>query len=367
MNDRILVGTRKGLFRLEKNGAGWSISQSWFLGDPVSIVLPESDGNRIHAALDLGHFGVKLQRSEDGGQSWQEAPTPTYPEKPEGLEDKDAVRGLDIPWSTQLIWALEQGGPNELWCGVIPGGLFRSTDNGASWSLVQSLWDDPLRKKWVGGGYDFAGIHSILVDPRDSKHVTVGVSVGGVWTTYDSGESWEILGQGMRAGYMPPAMAFDPVSQDPHLIVQCQAHPDRLWTQHHSGIFASDDGGIQWRELENVAPSGFGFAVAVHPKDPDIAWFVPAVKDETRIPVDGRLVVTRTRNGGKNVEVLTNGLPQGPAYDLVYRHALAVSADGNRLVFGSTTGSLWISDDQGDHWEHVTAHLPPVLCLRFEP
>ena len=366
MSNRILVGTRKGLFRIERNGAGWDISQFWFLGDPVSIVLPEPGGRRIHAALDLGHFGVKMQRSEDGGETWAEAPAPAYPEKPEGLEDKDPVQGVDIPWNVQLIWALEPGGPGELWCGVIPGGLFRSTDGGESWSLMRSLWDDPRRKKWVGGGYDFAGIHSILVDPRDPKHVTVGVSVGGVWSTRDAGETWGLLGAGMRAAYMPPEMAFDPVSQDPHRIVQCPAHPDRLWTQHHNGIFVSDDGGANWRELEKVAPSSFGFAVAVHPEDPDTAWFVPAVKDEKRIPVDGRLVVTRTRDGGKHVEALGNGLPQGPAFDLVYRHALDISPDGNRLAFGSTTGSLWISDDQGDHWQHVTAHLPPVLCVRFE-
>ena len=366
MSNRILVCTRKGLFRFERKNNAWSITDSWFLGDPVSIVLPEAGGQRIHAALDLGHFGVKLQRSEDGGKSWVEAPAPVYPQKPEDLEQKDPVRGLDIPWSSQLIWALATGAPDELWYGDIPGGLFRSTDGGDSWSMIRSLWDDPRRLKWVGGGYDFAGIHSILVDPRDPKHVTIGISVGGTWTTYDSGESWTLIGEGMRAEYMPPDLAKDPLSQDPHLIVQCPASPDRLWTQHHNGIFVSDDGGRQWRELQNVRPSGFGFAVAVHPQDPDTAWFVPAVKDETRIPVDGKLVVTRTRDGGQTVESLQNGLPEGPAYDLVYRHALDVAPDASHLAFGSTTGSLWVSDNLGDDWQHVTAHLPPVLCVRFE-
>jgi hypothetical protein len=367
MSDRLLVGTRKGLFRIEREGDGrWRISRSWFLGDPVSMVLPEPGGRRIHAALDLGHFGVKLRRSDDGGDTWAEAPVPAFPPKPDGLEDKDPMRGIDIPWTTKLIWALEVGGSGELWCGVIPGGLFYSPDGGSTWNLVRPLWDDPRRQKWTGGGYDFAGIHSILVDPRDRKHVTLGVSVGGVWTTRDAGASWQLIGEGLRNAYMPPGLEGDPVSQDAHRIGHCPAHPDRLWMQHHNGIFRSDDGGEHWRELTEVPPSVFGFAVAVHPQDPDTAWFVPATKDEQRIPVDARLVVTRTRDGGRSFDILNWGLPEGPAYDLVYRHALDIGRDGERLAFGSTTGSLWVSEDQGDSWQTVSNYLPPIACVRFE-
>jgi hypothetical protein len=367
MSDRFLVGTHKGLFRCERDGAGhWGITRSWLLGDPVNLVLPEPGGRRIHAALDLGHFGVKLRRSEDGGETWAEAVVPAYPPKPEGFEDRDPMRGLDIPWSTRLIWSLEVGCPGELWCGTLPGGLFRSTDGGETWELIRSLWDDPRRQKWVGGGYDFAGIHSILVDPRDPHHVTIAVSCGGVWTTRDSGSTWELIGEGLRNAYMPPGMEGDPLAQDAHRVVQCPAHPDRLWMQHHNGIFLSDDGGAHWRELTDVPPSSFGFAVVVHPEDPDTAWFVPATKDEQRFPVDARLVATRTRDGGRSFQVLDRGLPQVPAYDLIYRHALDLSGDGQRLAFGSTTGSLWVSEDQGDTWQTVSNHLPPIACVRFE-
>ena len=145
----------------------------------------------------------------------------------------------------------------------------------------------------------------------------------------------------------------------------CPDAPDRLWVQHHNGIFKSDDGCASWQELTDVAPSAFGFAVAVHPHDADTAWFVPAVKDESRVPVDGKLVVNRTKDGGKTFESLTEGLPQRHAYDLVYRHALDVDESGERLAFGSTTGSLWSSDDGGNAWSHVSAHLPPVYCVRF--
>ena len=367
MCNKLLVGTRKGLFRIKRDVNGhWGINQSWFLGDPVSMLLQDQNNKRIHVALDLGHFGVKLHRTDDGGDSWSEAPAPAFPAKPEGEEDKDPMRGLDLPWSTKLIWSLETGAANELWCGVIPGGLFHSIDGGDSWQLVRSLWDEPRRKKWMGGGYDFAGIHSILVDPRDSKHITVGVSVGGIWTSRDSGEHWDLIGSGLRNAYMPPDMAGDPLAQDAHRVVQCQADPNRLWMQHHNGIFRSDDGGDNWQELHDVPPSSFGFAVAVHPDQPDTAWFIPATKDEQRIPVDARLVVTRTRDGGKNFDVLHQGLPEEPAYDLVYRHALDISGNGERLAFGSTTGSLWVSENQGDSWQSISKHLPPILCVRFE-
>ncbi len=366
MSDQLWVGTRKGLFRVARNTSGrWAIAGSWFLGDPVSMVHIEAGGLRVHAAQDLGHFGVKMQRSENGGDTWVQTATPEYPPKPEDLEDKDPMRGSDIPWSTQLVWALEAGEANELWCGTAPGGLFRSTDGGDSWSLIRSLWDDPLRKKWMGGGYDYPGIHSVLVDPRDPDHLTVAVSCGGVWISRDRGASWKVVGEGLRNVYMPPELAHDPVSQDPHLVVQCAAQPDRFWMQHHNGIFRSDDGGLHWHELEGVQPSCFGFAVAVHPGEPDTAWFVPAVKDEQRIPVDAKLVVNRTRDGGKTFEALSHGLPVEASYDLIYRHGLAVSADGNCLAIGSTTGGLWISNNQGDSWQLVSAFLPPVRCVRF--
>jgi hypothetical protein len=138
-----------------------------------------------------------------------------------------------------------------------------------------------------------------------------------------------------------------------------------MWVQHHNGIFVSSDEGRTFDEIADVEPSAFGFAVVVHPREPDTAWFVPEIKDEKRIPHDGRLVVTRTRDGGKSFEVLTNGLPQRHAYDVVYRHALAIDATGERLAFGSTTGGLWVSEDQGDSWSGVTHTLPPIYAVRF--
>jgi hypothetical protein len=369
MSQRIYVGTRKGLFVIERGSNGWAIAQAALLGDPISMLLPEADG-AITVAQAHGHFGVKLKRSSDGGASFEDRPAPVFPEKPDDVEDLDPVRQTPIPWDLKSVWALEAGGadrPQELWCGTIPGGLFHSSDRGDSWQLVESLWNHEGRKGWMGGGADYPGIHSIMVDPRDSSTIRIAVSCGGIWATYDHGLSWAIEGVGLRAEYAPPELAMEPNGQDAHRAVQCREAPDTVWIQHHNGIFLSRDSGRTCTEITEVEPSVFGFAVAVHPEDPDSAWFVPGIKDEFRFPRDGKLVVTRTRDGGKTFEKLTNGLPQEHAYDLVYRHGLDIDASGDRLAFGSTTGNLFVSDDQGADWQCVSHTLPPIYCVRFAP
>lgn len=365
MSEALSVSTRKGLFTVARANGHWQIAQVDFLGDNVSLTLSDPrDGSR-YAALDHGHFGVKLHRWS--GAEWEEIAAPAYPPKPEGDEELD-MWGRPLPWSTVRIWALAAGGrdePGVLWCGTIPGGLFRSADHGRSWEMVRSLWDHPKRRKWMGGGADLPGLHSICVDPADPRRVSIAVSTGGIWFSDDAGASWSQRGEGMRAAYLPPEQAHDPIAQDVHCLVQCPAAPQRMWVQHHNGIFVSSDEGRTFSEITGVEPSTFGFPAAVHPGDPDSAWFVPEIKDERRIPRDGRLVVTRTRDGGRSFEVLTQGLPQVHAYDVVYRHALAIDATGEGLAFGSTTGGLWVSEDQGDSWACVSHTLPPIYAVAF--
>jgi hypothetical protein len=365
MSDRVLASTRKGLFVIDRGSDGWRLARHAFLGDNVTHCLVDARDGAWYAALDLGHFGVKLHVSRDAGGTWQELPAPAYDAADEVVTgDGKAPQ----PAALKLCWTLVAGGvdqPGRLWAGTIPGGLFRSDDSGASWQLQRGLWDRPERKEMFGGGYDFPGIHSICVDPGDPRRIRVGISTGGVWRSDDDGATWTLTASGMRAEYMPEERRFDPLVQDVHRLVQCAAAPDALWVQHHNGVFRSTDGGAAWREIPNVAPSVFGFAVAVHPRDPDTAWFVPAVKDEKRIPVDGRLVVARTRDGGASFDVLARGLPADPAYDLVYRHGLAIDASGARLAFGSTTGGVWITEDGGDTWLALPARLPPVLAMTF--
>jgi hypothetical protein len=361
MSDRAFLSTRKGLFELRRQGAQWDVAARHFLGEPVSMALADARDGSLYAALNLGHFGVKLHRRDPGSESWTEIAAPAYPLKPEGSADP-------VEWKNKLVWSLEAGGadqPGVLWAGTLPGGLFKSTDRGDSWQLVRSLWDVPQRAEWFGGGYDVPGIHSICVDPRNSNHVLVGVSCGGVWRTENGGESWAVSSTGMRADYMPPELNENEAVQDPHRVVRCAANPDLLWCQHHNGIWRSADNGHRWQEVTTAPVSHFGFAVAVHPHDGNTAWFVPAEADQRRIPVDTALAVTRTGDGGNTFSVLRDGLPQQQCYDLVYRHGLAVSADGNSLLMGSTTGGVWYSSDAGAHWHTFSTTMPPVYAVCF--
>ncbi len=363
MTDGILVATRKGLFVVQRRADGWAIDHAAFLGDNVSMVMTDPRYRAIYAALDHGHFGAKLHRSRDGGVTWPEIGIPAFPKKPDDPSDPH-------PWRLMSIWSLAAGGadqPGLIWAGTIPGGLFLSRDHGTSWELVRGLWDHEGRKRWFGGGAVHPGIHSLCVDPRDSSRVLAGVSCGGVWETRDTGASWEVRATGMRADYVPPAQAHDPGIQDAHCVVMCPGQPDALWCQHHNGIFRSTDGAASWQEIPEADPSVFGLAVAVHPQDAETAWFVPAIKDEKRIPVDGKVVVGRTRDGGASFEILRDGLPQHHAYDITFRHGLDVDGSGTHVAFGSTTGSLYVSDDQGDTWQTVSEHLPPVYAVRFMP
>jgi hypothetical protein len=278
------------------------------------------------------------------------------------------MRGTDINWSLELIWSLETGGadrPGRLWAGTVPGGLFRSENRGESWELMRALWDRPERKQWFGGGMDRPGIHSIAVDPRDPDHLLLAISCGGVWRTRNAGQAFTLEGKGLVAEYLPPEQADDQNTQDPHRLAVCRANPDIVWVQHHNGVFRSEDGGANFVRLTTANPSAFGFAVAAHPHDPDVAWFVPAQKDDRRVPVGGKVVVMQTRDGGRSFEPKSKGLPDRFAYDLVYRHALDVDASGTQLAFGSTTGNLWISEDGGESFQTISQHLPPIYAVRF--
>ena len=251
-----LVSTRKGLFELSRSQNVWSVGKIHFLGDPITMTLHDPRDGTTYAALNLGHFGVKLHRRDSGAGSWTEIAVPTYPQQPEGCTDEHA-------WKLVQIWSMACGGADEpgvLWAGTLPGGLFRSNDRGDSWELVRSLWDQPSRPEWQGGGYDTPGLHSICVDPRDSKHILVAISSGGVWITRDGGASWTASTKGMRATYMPEERMEDPFVQDPHRIVQSPSSPDVYWCQHHCGIWHSIDGGAHWNQCK---PEGRAPAISV--------------------------------------------------------------------------------------------------------
>ncbi len=359
MSDQFYVASRKGLFTFRKNGAGWDAAAPAFLGEPVSAVLKDPRDGALYAALNLGHFGPKLHRSDNDGTSWTELSPPAFAQA--DPEDKDAP-------SVEQIWTMVPGGedePGALWAGTIPGALWRSDDRGESWKLVESLWNREERNGWFGGGYDHPGVHSVLIDPRDSSKLTLGISCGGVWKSDDRGETWRLTGKGLRSDYTPPEQSEDLNTQDPHLLSACATDPDTIWCQHHNGIFLSRDGGETFTEFRDVKPAVFGFAVAADPNNPDTAYLAPGVKDECRVPVGAKLVVNKTTNGGESWAMQSTGLPAEPSYDLIFRHALDIDETGQRLVMGSTTGNLWISDNAGENWTQLSAYLPPIAAVAF--
>jgi photosystem II stability/assembly factor-like uncharacterized protein len=362
------VATRKGLFTFEKGSSGWGISRVDFLGDTVTMCLPDRRDGSLYAVLTLGHFGSKLRRTRDGGANWEELNVPVFPEgatvppHPMGPPGSPAS-----PASLKEIWALEGGGtefPNRLWAGTIPGAVFVSEDLGQTWQINEPLFNRPERLKWFGGGKDESGVHSVCLDPRDSNKLSVAISCGGVWQTRDSGQSWECRSTGLRAEFMPPDQQFDPDIQDAHRMVQSPSAPDNYWIQHHNGIFKTTDDCQQWEEISSPYPT-FGFAVAVHPHDPKTAWFVPGVKDECRVAVDAKLAIAKTTDGGKTFTMQRSGLPQSHCYDIAFRHALDVDQTGNTLVFGTTCGNLFISENGGDSWQCLSNYLPMIYTVRF--
>ena len=341
MSDRLLVGTRKGLFVMERVGRGWSVTSVSFLGQSVATTLFDDRDGTFYAALNYGNSGAKLHSSSDSGTTWQELPVPEFEKGP---DQKSPV--------VKLIWSLEAGGkdqPGVLWAGTVPSGFFRSEDNGKSWKLLHGPCHPPEGKEPVSGGGKLTGIHSICIHPRNSQNLIIGNSCLGVWASSDGGQTWE------SRGNVP----------HPQRVVRCHSAPDVLWAQHRNGIFRSTDAGVTWQAIAQAGPSTFGFAAAVHPKHSETAWFVPALSDEVRVPVDARFVVTRTRDGGKTFDTLSDGLPRESAYDIVYCHALDVDESGKRLAVGSTTGGLWTTSNSGESWRMLPTRLPPIYCLRF--
>jgi len=353
--DELILGTRKGLLVTDLSGA---VRREFHLGVPVSYAAVDPRTGVWWAGVDHGRWGQKLHRSKDGGITWEEVPAPQYPEGEEISEGK--------PATLSYIWLIAPGGadePNRLYIGTEPGGLFVSDDGGDNFYLCDSLWNHPSRKTgWFGGGRDYPGACSIIVDPRDSRHIYVGISVGGVFETRDGGATWEPRNRGLRADFLPNPYAE--VGHDPHFVVSSAANPDVLWQQNHCGVFRSVDGGQTWTDIsENGGPVKFGFAIVADEHDPDVAWVVPAISDEIRLAVNKALCGSRAADAGTAWTAVREGLPQQNCYDVTFRHALDKS--GDRLAFGTTTGSVYLSEDRGETWRCLGHDYPPVYSVRF--
>lgn len=354
---RLLVGTSKGLVIYEKTDHSWRYSQSHFLGFPVSVVYEDERDQSWWVCLAHRHWGQKIHRSVDKGQTWEQLRTPKYPE---GSTLKSGK-----PATLRKIWTMTHAGadrPGAMYLGTEPGGLFYAED-GKNFELVQTLWDHPTRQdEWFGAGRDHPFIHSIVVDPRDSNHYYIAVSCAGVFETWDNGINWAPRNKGLIAAYLPNPDVE--VGHDPHLVLACNSNPDIIWQQNHCGIFRSTNAGLYWDNITGADGfPNYGFALAIDHNNPDRAWVIPATSDEMRVAVDQALCVCTTTDGGKSWRTLRQGLPQEAAYDIVFRHSLANF--GTTLAFGSTTGNLYLSEDNGEHWSALNNNLPRVDYITF--
>jgi hypothetical protein len=356
----LAIGTRKGLWLAVRTGspaAGtrWEVSGPHHHATDVHAVAIDTRRGRprLLAAVTSEHFGPSVVTSDDLGATWHEpghAPV-AFPE--------------DTGAALTRVWQLAPGPagqPDVVYAGTEPSALFRSADGGVTYELVRGLWDHPHREHWTPGGGGMA-VHSVIPHPVDDKHVTVAMSTGGVYRTGDGGSTWEAVNTGVKAYFLPDP--FPEFGQCVHKIAQHPDRPDQLFLQNHHGVYRSDDLGAHWESIAGGLPSDFGFPILVHPRRPGVVYTFPLTADHTRFPPDGRCRVYRSEDAGATWAAPAAGLPESGFWSAVLRDALcADDADPTGLYFGSRSGEVFASFDDGDSWEPVLRHLPDVLCLR---
>ncbi|MCM2307827.1 MAG: glycosyl hydrolase [Sulfuritalea sp.] len=362
----LLVATRKGawLYHGDPARATWRADGPHFLGHIVShVVLDPRDGRTLLAAAKTGHLGPTIFRSTDLGRSWQEAAQP-----PAFATVAAGGRAVD-----HSFW-LTPGHADEaeVWyAGTSPQGLFRSADGGVTWAPFSSINEDPQYRKWMGtvqdGTPDGPKLHSIIVDPRDAAHLYFAMSGGGVHESTDGGESFAPIVDGLEVveGFDRKDIAF----HDPHCVRLCPSNPDRLYQQNHCGIYRLDRPSRQWLRIGKNMPQqvgDVGFPLVLHPRDADTAWVFPMDATEVwpRTSPDGKPAVYATRDAGATWQRLDAGLPAGEAWWTVKRQAMTADRyDPLGLYFGTTSGELWASRDEGKEWRCIARHLPEIYAV----
>lgn len=364
---RVLVGTRKGAFILTSDGkrAAWQVSGPHFPGWEIyhlkgSPVNPD----RIYASQTSGWFGQVIQRSDDGGQTWQPVGNQfTYAGDPGTHQWFD---GSQRPWEFKRVWYLEPS-PTEaetVYAGVEDAALFISRDGGANWQELPGL-RDVEGHLWQPGAGGMC-LHTILIDPRDPQRIYTAISAAGAFRTADGGQTWQPMNHGLKSPYELPQSEAE-VGHCVHNIAMHPARPDVLFMQKHWDVMRSDTAGDLWYEVSGNLPSDFGFPIAVHAHEPETIYVIPIKSDAEHYPPEGKLRVYRSRTGGNEWEALTDGLPQENCYVNILRSALAVDTlDPCGLYFGTTGGQVYASADSGDHWTAIVRDLPAVLSVEVQ-
>jgi photosystem II stability/assembly factor-like uncharacterized protein len=364
---RVLVGTRKGAFILTSDGKRdrWDVSGPHFAGWEIFHVKGSpADPNRLYAAQHTGWFGQLIQRSNDGGRSWEAVGNAFVYDGVAGTHQW--YDGTPHPWEFNRVWHLEPAhdDPDTVYAGVEDAALFRTTDGGHTWSEVSGLRRHGSGPSWQPGAGGLC-LHTILLDPANRERMFVAISAAGAFRTDDGGTTWKAINRGLRSEGIP-----DPDAEVGHCVHRIAMHPSRpnvLFMQKHWDVMRSDDAGDSWNEVSGNLPSDFGFPIHVHAHEPDTIYVVPIKSDSEHFPPEGRLRVYRSRTGGHEWEALTNGLPQRDCYVNVLRDAMAVdSLDSCGVYFGTTGGQVYASADAGDTWTAIVRDLPAVLSVEVQ-
>ncbi len=388
---RVLVGTRKGAFILTSDGKRdkWNVEGPLFGGwEMYHLKGSSADPDRIYASQSSGWFGQIMQRSDDGGKTWQQPGTPPgeptktpdgmpiaesnkfvfddSPETGKPLTTHQFYDGTPRPWEFKRVWHLEPSlnDPDTVYAGVEDAALFKSTDGGKNWRELAGLRGHGTGSSWAPGAGGLC-LHTIILDPSDPNRMFTAISSAGAFRTDDGGETWKAINQGLHSEYIP-----DPTAEVGHCVHRIAMHPSRpdvLFMQKHWDVMRTDNAGDQWEEISGNLPTDFGFPIEVHAHEPNTVYVVPITSDSLHFVPDGKLRVFRSRSGGNEWEPLTKGLPQSNCYVNVLRDATSIDQlDPGGIYFGTSGGQVYVSPDSGDNWSPIVRDLPAVVSVEAQ-
>ena len=364
---RVLVGTRKGAFVLTSDGnrKAWSVDGPHFGGWEIYHVKGSpANPDRIYASQSNEWFGQMIQRSDDGGKTWETVGNQFAYEGGGGTHLN--YDGTQHPFEFKRVWHLEPSltDPDTVYAGVEDAAIFKTTDGGHTWQELAGLRTHPSGASWQPGAGGLC-LHTIILDPNNPDRIYIAISAAGAFRTDDGGTTWRPINQGLRSEYIP-----DPNAETGHCVHRIAMHPAQpnvLFMQKHWDVMRSDDAGESWREISGNLPTDFGFPIAVHAQEPETVYVVPIKSDHEHYVPDGKLRVYRNRGGGEEWEALTDGLPQSDCYVNVLRDAMSTDTlDPCGIYFGTSGGQVYASADSGDHWTPIVRDLPPVLSVEAQ-
>jgi photosystem II stability/assembly factor-like uncharacterized protein len=364
---RVLVGTRKGAFILtsDEGRKRWDVSGPHFAGwELYHLKGSPLNPDRIYASQSSGWFGQMIQRSDDGGRTWEAVGNEfAYDGVPGTHQWYD---GTPHPWEFKRVWHLEPSltEPDTVYAGIEDAALFRSTDAGKSWQELSGLRGHGSGPHWTPGAGGMC-LHTIMIDPTNPDRMFIAISAAGAFRTDDGGKHWTPINKGLHSQYIPDPDAE--VGHCVHRLAMHQSQPDVLYMQKHWDVMRSDNAGDSWHEVSGNLPTDFGFVIDVHAHEPETIYVVPIKSDSEHYPMDGKLRVYRSRTGGDEWQELGHGLPDRNCYVNVLRDAMAVDAqDECGVYFGTTGGQVYVSPDGGDHWSAIVRDLPAVLSVEVQ-